>query len=123
MVMQSTLVSIPHDYRSRCNEEYKKKGCPIRLTLCTVSRRFLDPIYPCLDRINDISSPLLIFHKDTLFALYRLFMEKMGLYPELITKIWLTFVAKMTFKFLQEHPCWNPEKLKMILDGLLLKIN
>ena len=119
---------------SRHNEKYKKKGCPIELWSLSRLDRILRlwDFYegydtfpsPILERINPASgTPLLIFRNGASFALYQLFMEKMGLYPELITKIWLTFVAERTLNCFQQNPDWNPEKLKMILDGLLLKIN
>lgn len=112
------------------NAESEEKGCPIQLGYSAKNSGWfvLHPVFPAyyllLDRINPTAgTPILIFPKETSFALYFLFMTKMGLYPELIQKIWLTFVAKRAKSCRRQMPLWNDEKLDMILNGLLEKIN
>lgn len=103
------------------NAKYKEKGCPIQLVYSGL-QWVSGP--PFLDRVNPASgTPILIFTKETSFALYLLFMTKMGLYPELIQKIWLTVVAERVRRCRIKMPGWNDEKLDMILNGLLEKIN
>ena len=108
------------------NKRYKELGCPIKLQIEIDDRPYLAPKLKTdnffLDRFCSWQPPILIYQRGVSFGYFRFWLEQMGLFPELIQKIWLTMVTQMVYESCRIFSRWGPEKHSMLLEGLMIKI-